>query len=59
MTSQIDASTNIFRIDFDEEEAKENFASIRPENRFQTPRNEIELLEDNLMVEEEKFMPIS
>jgi hypothetical protein len=40
---------------------KENFESIRPRKGFKTPQKEKEqtIEEDNLMIEEEKFMPIN
>jgi hypothetical protein len=54
LTSQIDASTNIFRIDFEEEEEKVKIESLVPENGFETPPKEKErIVEDNLMIEEE------
>ncbi len=59
LTSQIDASTNIFRIDFDEEQKQEiDFAT--PGNGFETPsKGQEQIFEDNLMIEEEQFMPVN
>ena len=61
MTLQIDASTKVFRITDDEEEEEVKEVSQWSRNGFKTPPKEKEQIieDDNLMIEEEKFMPIT